>query len=408
MNTQELFAQVFSFVIFLLPIVAPFVLGYFLFNFWVDYVRSRFMSEQKYSLLKITPPRDIFKTPAAMELFINSLFQTGGESTLYKKYWLGSVRTWFSLEIASIEGEVSFYIWTREAFANYIQGQLYAQYPGIEVEGVEDYTSKFDYNTGNYSMFAAEFGLKEPDPVPIKTYVDYGLDRAEIEEEFKVDPLVPTLEFLGSLKQGESMWFQIIVRAHKKEDRDPNSYFGKVDNWVEDAKKMTIEIKENSVYQPDPDKPAVNLQTKGQNEKIAAIERSVSKLGFDTGLRLIYITEKDSFDPTNIPGMMGSFKQFGSTNLNTFVPNVVTDFDYKFQDFFGNKLKRLKQNIFDAYVERDYFWKDLPNRKGARKKFILNSEELATIYHFPGSVSQTPSLARVQSRKSDAPANLPI
>lgn len=406
MELKDIFLQTFSFLIFILPIVAPFVLGYFLWNFWIDYVREKFRSEQKYTLLKITPPRDVFKTPAAMELFINSLFQTSGESNWYKKYWLGSVRPWFSLEIVSIEGQVSFYIWTRTGLASYLQGQLYAQYPGIEVEETEDYTSKFDYTTGNYSMFAAEFGLSEPDPVPIKTYVDYGLDKSDTDEEFKVDPLTPTLEFLGSLKQGEAMWFQIIVRAHKKEDKDPNSWFGKVDNWKEDAKKLIIQIRESSVYQPDPDKPAVNLQTKGQNEKIAAIEKSISKLGFDTGLRLIYITEKDSFDPANIGGMMGSFKQFGASNLNNFVPSVVTDFDYKWQDFTGNKLKKLKKNIFEAYVERDYFWKDLP--KKPRKHFILNSEELATIYHFPGSVSQTPSVTRVESRKSDAPANLPI
>jgi hypothetical protein len=39
---------------------------------------------------------------------------------------------------------------------------------------------------------------------------------------------------------------------------------------------------------------------------------------------------------------------------------------------------------------------------------ILNTEELATIFHFPGQVAGTPTLERVPSKKAEAPSNLPI
>jgi len=42
------------------------------------------------------------------------------------------------------------------------------------------------------------------------------------------------------------------------------------------------------------------------------------------------------------------------------------------------------------------------------KPYILTTEELATIYHFPGSVSTTPNLNRVPSKKAEAPSNLPL
>ena len=40
--------------------------------------------------------------------------------------------------------------------------------------------------------------------------------------------------------------------------------------------------------------------------------------------------------------------------------------------------------------------------------FILNIEELATLYHFPGEVAATPSLPRIDSVKGSSPSNLPI
>ncbi len=39
---------------------------------------------------------------------------------------------------------------------------------------------------------------------------------------------------------------------------------------------------------------------------------------------------------------------------------------------------------------------------------VMNSEELATVYHFPGSVALTPAIERVGSKKGGAPSNLPI
>ena len=124
------------------------------------------------------------------------------------------------------------------------------------------------------------------------------------------------------------------------------------------------------------------MATKGQADKIYAIERSVSKLGFDCGIRSIYIAKKDAYSGVNIPGLVGSFKQYGSFNLNGFVPRVTTNFDYFWENIGDRKARRYKKEIYDAYKERGYFWRKF--ERYARPKFILNSEELATIYHFPG------------------------
>jgi hypothetical protein len=410
MNSSDLISSVIDFLIFVSPALAVVILAIILFNSWVMYARSKFFSEQEYVLLRITPPRDVFKTPAAMELFINGLYQTVGEATLAQKYWKGSVRPWFSLEIASSGGNVGFYLWTKKGMTRYLESQLYSQYPGIEVREVEDYTSKVDYESGDYSLWAAEFKLAEPDPIPIKTYIDYDLQNSAVDEESKVDPITPMLEFMGSIRPGEFVWLQIIVRAHVKDSKDPESFLGfkKIDKWAKDSKEEIKKIREDSMFEADGkdgEKHKVPLATKGQSLKVEAIERSQGKLPFDTGIRGIYIAEKDLFDGVNIGGLIGSFKQFSSASLNGFKLGITTATKW-WQDPFGKNLKAMKTEMFEAYKAREYFYR--PFFRKQRKHFVLNSEELATIFHFPGSVAGTPTLERVQSKKSDAPTNLPI
>lgn len=407
MNIDELITSSIDFLKLVFPIFIPILLGYVLFNMWVLYARNKFLANQEYSLIRIVPPKDILKTPAAMELFISSLYQTGGEANPLDVYWYGKSRPWFSLEMVSTNGEVGFYIWTRSALKNYLSNQIYAQYPGIEIMDVEDYVDEVDYTSGNYEMFGLEYKLTQPDPIPIKTYVDYGLDKHDEEEE-KVDPITATTEFLGSLQQGEHAWIQIIVKAHKKEDKDKTKWFGKTDFWIDEAKKQIEEIKEQSVYKDpnDKDGKSIPMQTFSQKEKIEAIERNISKMGFDVGIRAIYIAEKDSFVGPNIPGLIGSFKQYGSSNLNGFKPAFTTSVDYPWQDIFGKRVKKMKETLYEDYKNRIYFGTFFGPKK--REKFVLNSEELATIFHFPGGVATTPSLTRVKSRKAEAPSNLPI
>jgi hypothetical protein len=63
-----------------------------------------------------------------------------------------------------------------------------------------------------------------------------------------------------------------------------------------------------------------------------------------------------------------------------------------------------KEKVLHAYKNRGYFWNEFK-----KKNFVLNTEELATIYHFTtGALTASPGLDRVESRKSSAPANLPI
>jgi hypothetical protein len=245
--------------------------------------------------------------------------------------------------------------------------------------------------------------LTEADPYPIKTYVDYGLEK-DPKEEFKIDPMTSMIEFLGSIVSGQNIWVQTLVRAHKKR-RILDLFDEKEDAWKDEAKKQIKTIIESMKVEGA---SFGRIPTKGEADKIAALERSVTKLPFDCGIRAIYLTEKDKFNSANIGGITGAFKQYGSNGLNGFRPaGGMTIFDYPWQEWFGAK-EKLKPIFLDDYKLRRFFHSPYVGKKFYHKSFVLNAEELATIFHFVGSVAMTPTFERVTSKKAEAPSNLPI
>lgn len=437
--TTGLFPQVYKILVVVLPVVLPIIL---FIAFWIirlRYIQMRFIEKQKKCLLEIRLPKEITKSPAAMEIFFSYMIQSGAGG--YAEAYLdGKTRPWFSCELISKGGEVHFYIWCSQAkFKTIIESQLYAQYPNVEIfEVKDDYTRNFSFDLKKYFMFAVQYTLTKPDPFPIKTYIDYGLDKDQ-KDEYKIDPMTAVLEFLGSLNAGENAWIQILVRKHESEswkqgtlkmDTDPKKanffqkflilFFGKSKNLKAEIADEIKKIRESTLQETGGAdiKTKFPNPTKGQNEIIAALERSATKPAFDCMIRSIYITESASTNPANIGGLVGGMRQYSSNNLNGFKPGKTTDVSDTYKDFarvlpFLNKyinkeIYDLKKDMFHAYKLRSFF--EWPYKGvGGLKPFVLTTEELATIFHFPsGMVSQTPTLKRVPSKKSEAPSNLPL
>jgi len=398
---NETFQLVFHYIYLLAPIWLPILLGGLFWQLWVTYIRADFISKQETILLEIKLPLEISKSPLAMELVLTGLYQTSGESTPYDKFWHGKVRPWFSLELVSIEGQIKFYIWTRKFWKNIVESELYAQYPGIEIYEAKDYTLPITYNKETMSMWGCRFRKTQPDVYPIKTYVDYGLDK-EPKEEFKVDPISPVLELLGTLGKGQQLWIQILVRSHRKERKKPGSWFGKVD-WREQTKGEIKKVIAEAQKRVGAKEPSFFNVTPGQSDAVKAMERNAAKLPFDVGMRGLYFAKKENFNAINIVGLIGSVRQYSSNNLNSIALTGETDFDYPWQDYKDKRKDRLKRMFLDAYKRRSYF-----HAPYKYPPFVMSNEELATIFHFPGSAVQTPTFERIVSKKSEAPSNLPI
>ena len=392
----------FSFLFQWFPLWGPFVLGYIFIHEWLHYVQARFISNFNWILLEIKLPKEIHKTPLAMEIVLNALYQSTSPMQWWDKYRKGKVKDWFSLEMVSVDGHVKFFIRTNISYKNIIEAQLYAQYPDIEIYEVPDYTRYVDYRgkEGDWDMFGTEYKLAKPDAYPIKTYVDYGMDKEGVKEEFKTDPLTSVVEYLGSVGKDEQIWIQILVQSASKNYKKKDGTKG---DWTDEGKDLVEKLVGRDKKEED-NKFQVMRMTKGEQEIVSAIERNIGKLGFECGIRAIYLAKKEKMDYGHIKALGGLLRPFTTNNLNGFKGYEQTyGWDFPWQDFNFIRLTAKKKKIFKAYKHRSWF--HLPRKINP---FVLSSEELATIYHLPGGVAQTPTFGRIPSRKGEAPVNLPM
>jgi hypothetical protein len=139
--------------------------------------------------------------------------------------------------------------------------------------------------------------------------------------------------------------------------------------------------------------------TPGERATIEAIERKASKIGFVCKIRLMYLAPHEQFSAKRVvSAVFGGLKQFGDLSSNALKPNKRT----KTQVVYFRPEQRSdvrRRKIMSAYKSRSWYL--------GSKYFILNTEELATLYHFPSISVTTPYLKRTEAKKSDAPSQLP-
>ncbi len=399
-------ADIIGYVLKFSPYWGPFLLSVIFWRMWLRYVRMRFIDEQETMLFEIFLPQEVKKSPAAMQAVLDGLLWKGGEANFIDRLWFGKVRPWYSFEFVSKEGQVHMYIWFRKAFKKMVERSFYAHYPDIDLVEVSDYSKELPYSLETHNSFGADFGLTAPIGVPIRTYVDYRLDQPGVKEEEKVDPITHILEYLGSLGKGEYAWIQILARANKKEDIT----FGFIRNkktYDELAKEEVARIRANPeetvVF---PDGGVGKVLSDRQIKRIQAMNRAgLSSSHWDIGIRGIYIAEHDYFDGMNSAGMLTLWQPFGSPGYNSITPigtRWQPMFSYPWQDFNGIRENKKKVQIIDAYRRRSWFHPpyEFPN-------YMITSEELATLFHIPGSVAKTPTVQRISSARAQAPVNLP-
>jgi hypothetical protein len=398
--------SVIRFMVLTAPIWLPIITFTLFFDTWLYYVQTFFNMTQGRVTLEIRLPQEIFKSPEAMELVLNQLHQPASPDNHVQTYWDGKNPPTYSLELVSRGGDVRFYMNVpRKKFKNLTEAQLYSQYPGIEVKELDiDYTAEIPWNPDKYNSLSFHFGLRKEDPLPIKTYIDYGLLDMPKEEE-KVDPITSMLDTLANLGPGEYYWVQILITMNREVGFKEGSLKTKPD-WKEGCRKKIKEIMDIAKVRAggDTGNTGFLLLTDTEKDTIKSIERSVGKSAFDTKIRGIYIATVDCFNPgERIGPFLTGWKNYEDHNRNSIGPLWRTDFDWNWwQDPSGKRRLALKKEELHEYKLRKYTQHG--KKDGAK---VMTTEELATVFHFPGKVAITPTLARIPSARGEAPPNLP-
>jgi hypothetical protein len=249
-------------------------------------------------------------------------------------------------------------------------------------------------------------GKKEAENFPLKTYIDYGLDKIPKEEQ-KFEPMAPMIELLGKIKPHERLWIQILAVPHVKKTFK-NGYLSEIPTWDKKTKTMIDEIlkRDQRIASEEGEYERAPMLTMGERDNIAAMERNAAKYAFEVGIRWMYITEKGKFDGDVISPMIRTFSQYDVIGRNGIGVRWRTDFDYNFiSDRSGKRKMKYKKFELGKYKDRNYYYMDRKEKIDDVK--VFSSEELATMFHIPGSSVVTPTMPRITSARKEAPSNLP-
>ncbi len=408
----------------------PLPLAFVAFHLWHHYRQERFIMGIKWVLLEIQVPREVIKTPAAMELIFTNAFYHQSMKGFWEQFMIGAPWMWFSLEIVSIDGRVHFYVRTPTRIKDLVETQIYSQYPQAKVVEVEDYVWNIPQyrKNGDWNIWGCEFKKVKEDFLPFKTYKGFGDDmKTAVKEEFKIDPITPTIEFLGSLPKGQQVWIQIIIRQNIKKyhSHKTGKHVNFNDAGVEFVEKILAPYarsQENAhkkgtyafqIGMPDYLKPLVTATTE-----------NLSKIHFDCGIRLVALAEKKYHNDDQFNNLRRDvrllFRQYAQPYINELTRINSTQFDAPWSDPTGLALHKIKRRMLDFYRMRTFFHPPLQYSvkypevlsmffpSGKPEIFVISTEELATIFHFPGMVSETPSFKRIESKIAKPPSNLPI
>ncbi len=396
---------------------------------WMNYITHKYRLSLKWVLLEIKPPPDVQKSPKIAENIFSGLHASYLPVNNKKRFFKGEIPNYYSLEIIGNGGDIHFYIRTTEAVRMVVEQQVFAQYPDAEIKIVDDYINLLPHYLPNddYDLFGADLEFTKEDAYPIKTYPFFEEESGK--DEFKrTDPLAPLAETMSALEPGEHIWIQILIRPtgnawvkaaqpaidklFGKEVPPQLDFMAKILNGfasiivgVLDIFVTAAETKKDEKKEKD-----INIQkiTPGQRFILEQVENKVAKLGFKSNVRFLYVSRKEIFHRSHITSVIGMFKQLYANNLNSFTPNRGT---MTFHKGILSKIFPSDKGLFAQQFESNRkikFFRHCRERNFNKKVIILNTEELATLFHLPGIGLKAPGFPRVEAKKGQPPAGLPM
>lgn len=390
---------------------------------WLDKRQGKYVSTKKYIVLAVDIPKENEQSPKAIENMFDQISGAHSSTTFVEKWWDGVVQAKFSFEIISIDGNVQFLIHTEDKFRDLIEAAFYAQYPDAEITEVEDYaeTAPTAFPNDTYKLWGAEFVESSKFVYPIQTYPFF---EHSLSQELK-DPMSALMETLGSMKKGDNVWIQYIVtmtgfewvkqckaeiaklmgRGSGEKKGFTEEILGMLGGWISETITQLTGTADGDAAPAKKTKEEMNLMklTPGEQEAIKAIENKMGKIGFSVKMRLVYFAPKEVYSAARgVSAIVGCIKQFNGA-FNGLKPEGKYT-KTKSNNLFFNKsrLAQKQRSIINAFKARS-------NSLGLSDGFILNSEELATLYHFPlTAIHKSAAVKQVDAKKSEAPINLPF
>jgi hypothetical protein len=325
------------------------------------------------------PPKDFRETIGVADQFfasLGNLYEGSFEKKLY------GLQNQISLEIIALDGRLEFFCIVPREIESIIEKQINSFYPTAQISQAS-IPNIFKSRQG--AMLACNFRLNKKFILPIRTY-----------KYLEADPLNSLTNALSKMGAGSGAAIQIIVRpttddwrraagitAHKIQQGKSlasETWYMKVFNFLLEilggvfhGSKSTATPKTGADL-----KPPVTL-TPMQEQTLKALNEKASKTGLATNIRIVVTAPTNQEAMVNLKNITTAFGQFSTPELNGF-----------------------KAKIAPTETIRDYIL-----RRFTGKGMVLNSEELASIWHLPTQYVESPNISWAQAKEMPPPTNLP-
>lgn len=426
MSIWESFENAFQFLGDFWWLWLPLLLLLLTVSIYRQYIETAYEYSLDWITLELRIPEEMRKSPKTAEQVFAGLHGIWFPLSWQDRWLRGRFyQDHISLEIVSRNGLVSFLIHTPQKYRNLIEAHFYAHYPSAEITEVDDPYAELpvrmpDINA-EYDTWIAELKLTKEDAYPIRLYPEFE-ESGGIGEEKRVDPIAGLAESFSILKAGENLITQYIIR--------PTSD----DTWIKEGQKI-VDEKMGRAKPPDAgflskfvgwidslipggataakeeegkkgEKQFAAL-TPGEQNIVRNIQLKASKLAFECGIRIVYVARKDIFNLGFIGSVIGAFKQFFTSDSNGFTLNIKAftsdrGFLGKYlpgKGLFAQRLAKGRKALLYFRARR---------RNWVKKAFILNIEELATIFHLPSVTVRAPAVPRIEAKRGAPPTTLPV
>lgn len=322
-----------------------FFLGY------VGFIVFRYRDREKRSInsvylqVSVTRSNEV-KTDAMEQLF-------GSLSSIKKGGWKQkfSVQPAIAFEIIAKEEDIKFYVWTPSEYKDLIEKQIHGAYPDAEIVEVDE-VNIFD-TEGKVAY--KSFQLSKSNYYPLKTFKD-----------LPTDIMAPLTSALAKMGKGEAVAIQILISPAEVP-------------WQKDGGKFISDTKKQ-------ESSSESAKYSVSGKTLEAVEGKISKPGFETSIRLVAVAPIKETAKQHIDNISSALSQTSSEMNNLSGRKIynktsfMQDFIYRYQPMF---------NFYKNHVS------------------VLNSEELATLFHFPNRQITTPHIHWLHSKTAPAPAEVP-
>ncbi len=364
------------------------------------------MTNQPHTILRVRPAKEDEKEKPRGPLY--------AESAISALHTLAQVDTPVHLEVGTgDDGRITFVVRSTQVAAELAQSQLYAQYSNIDID--HEPNDPFAVHEDEEVTYS-DLVLRGPEVLPIKRHPQFDdmLSRVNINPiagitsalarypvpgmrghvQVVIQPLSGSyrkraLRFLPLLSSGIASvsvkYANFFTRIHLVRGWRRFAYFpisfamGGFRAWPGFSKFLSGGAGAMEGGGPSEDREHVTARSHDREDTIAAAQDKVNRLLFMCNLRVSVIAKRGQRGQAlqKLQEIISSFQQFALPQANVF----------------GALPVKYASSIPSGFIPRPY---------------LLSVEEIATVWHLPTRMVQTPNIDWVLSKKLEPPLNLPL